>query len=64
MLLLRYPTYSGRHHPTLVSMWLGTLVTSAKVWAAAQLLKWSGKPRQATALVNGFKAFCVQNTPG
>jgi len=40
------------------------MITSAKVWAAAQLLKWSGKARQATALVNGFKAFRAQNTPG
>jgi hypothetical protein len=39
------------------------MITRAKVWGAVQLLKWSGKPRQAAALVNGFKAFCVQNTP-
>jgi hypothetical protein len=45
-------------------MWLGTSPQAIKVRTAAQLLKWTGKARQAKALVNGFKAFCVQNTPG
>jgi hypothetical protein len=45
-------------------MWLGTMMTQAKVWAAAALLKWTGKSRQANSLLNGFKAFCVQNNPG
>jgi hypothetical protein len=40
------------------------MITSLKVWAVAQLLKWCGKSRQAASLTNGFKAFCVQNTPG
>lgn len=60
----RLPTYSGRHYPTAASMWRGTMITSAKVWAACLLLKWTGKSRQAAALQNGFKAFLVQNTPG
>lgn len=45
-------------------MYMGTMLTSWKVWLGAQFLKWTGKPRQAVALVNGFKAFCVQNTVG
>jgi len=44
-------------------MRLGYLITSAKVWAAAKLLQLMGRSRQARAVENGFKAFCVQNTP-
>jgi hypothetical protein len=40
------------------------VLAQVKVWAAAGMLKWMGQGRKANSLINGFKAFCVQNTPG
>jgi len=58
-----YPLFTGRHLPTVKTMRAGFLITAAKVWAAAKLLQLSGRLRQARAVLQGFKAFSVQNTP-
>lgn len=54
--------FSGRHQSTEDSVRAGRKKTGAKVWAAARLLHLSGHARKARALVQGFKAFCVQNS--
>lgn len=61
--LRSYPMFSGRHLPTVKTMRAGFFITAAKVWAAAKLLQLSGRLRQARAVLQGFKAFTVQNTP-
>jgi hypothetical protein len=33
------------------------------VWLAARLLQLTGHKRKSHTLINGFKAFCVQNDP-
>jgi hypothetical protein len=60
----RHPTFGGRHTPKLKSLQRHHQVVSMKVWLARQLLKLSGRSKQAAALHNGYKAFAVQNTPG
>ena len=57
-----YPTFSGRHQSTEESLKAGRIKTAAKVWAAARLLQLTGNGRKARTLVQGFKAFCVQNS--
>jgi hypothetical protein len=39
------------------------MATKAKVWLAARMLQLTGQRRKAHTLVNGFRAFCVQNDP-
>eukprot|EP00878_Enallax_costatus_P009179 GHUV01009596.1.p1 GENE.GHUV01009596.1~~GHUV01009596.1.p1 ORF type:complete len:597 (+),score=150.72 GHUV01009596.1:329-2119(+) len=58
----RYITYTGKHTPTSRGLFIGRLITQLKVWAVCRLLQLTGRRRQARALSNGFKAFCVQNS--
>jgi len=59
----RLPIFTGRHNPTLQSMWLSNTLTAWKVWLATKVLQLCGQTRQAQRLDYGFKTFCVQNTP-
>lgn len=64
MYIVRHPTFKGRHTPSNKSIQRHLLVLCMRVWMAEQLLKLTGRAKQAAALSKGFTAFQEISTPG